>query len=101
MSEEKHAIVTIGTNHYVLPINNSCHNRGDDVTRIFLKDGTSLEIGTSNVIIITGESEILQSMFKMVSTNFYTPEKDLKGKIKMKKITQDRPFKLIKGGKNE
>lgn len=99
MSEDKHAIITIGTNHYVLPISNSSHNRGDDVTRVFLKDGTSLEVGTSNVIIITGESEVLEAMFKMVDTSFYTPEEE-NGKVKMKKITQDRPFKLIKGGKN-
>ena len=52
-------------------------------------------------MIITGKSEIIESILKMVDTNFYSPEIDNKGKVKMKKITQDRPFKLIKGGKNE
>ena len=101
MSENKYAIVTVGNNHFVLPINNSSHNRGDDIMTVTLKDGVRLEVGTNNIMIITGESEIIESILKMVDTNFYSPEIDNKGKVKMKKITQDRPFKLIKGGKNE
>lgn len=101
MSESKYAIITIGDNHFVLPISNSSHNRGDDIMSVSLKDGTRLEVGTNNIIVVIGESEIMESMLKMVDTNFYSPEVDDKGKVKMKKITQDRPFKLIRGGKNE
>ena len=68
---------------------------------IILKDGTRLEIGTNNLIIVHGTSELINAMLESLNENFYQPEKDQQGKTKMKKITQDRPFKLIKGGKNE
>ena len=40
-------------------------------------------------------------MVQSIDNNVNSTEIENKGKIKMKKITQDRPFKLIKGGKNE
>ena len=58
-------------------------------------------IGTNNLIIVHGSSELINAMLESLNENFYQPEKDQHGKTKMKKITQDRPFKLIKGGKNE
>ena len=100
MDKDKHAIITIGDNQFVLPISSSSHNLGDDITVLILKDGTRLEIGTSNVIVISGKSEVIEAMLEMVNTNFYTPNKDKQGKVKMKKISTDKPFTVIKGGKN-
>ena len=101
MEKEKYAIITIGNSHFTVPVKNYYHNRGDDIASIILKDGTRLEIGTNNLIIVHGSSELINAMLESLNENFYQPEKDQHGKTKMKKITQDRPFKLIKGGKNE
>ena len=98
---QKIAIITVGSNQFVLPISEATHNLGDDIMTIILPDGASLKVGTNNIIIITGNSDIINAMLSMVNTNFYSPAEDEKGKVKMKKITPDRPFRLIKGGKNE
>ena len=51
----KYAIVTIGKSHFTLPVSNCTHNRGDDISTVILEDGTRLEVGTNNLIMVYGK----------------------------------------------
>lgn len=101
MKEEKHAIITIGDSHFVVRIINFHHNLNDNIVTTILEDGTKLELSTENIIVVTGESKIINAILETASENFYQPKQNSKGKILMKKIALDNPLKIIKGGKNE
>ena len=96
----KYAIVTNRKSHFTLPVSNCTHNRGDDISTVILEDGTRLEVGTNNLIMVYGKSDLINAMLETSNEYFYQPKKE-NGKIKMKKITSDNPFKLLKGGMNE
>ena len=99
MLEKQVALITIKKKNYTLPITDFNHKLGDELISITLEDETRLYTGTNNVIIINGDSEIMNAILNM--GDFYTPEKDTQGKIKVKKLTKDNSLKLINGGKNE
>lgn len=86
--ECKKAILTIGDSHYVIPIKNyyTSINIPKGVSLI-LEENTIVELSTNNVILITGESELIKALLESESENFYQPETNKYGKIKMKKIT--------------
>ena len=99
MLENQVALITVGEKNYTLPITDFNHKLGDELISITLEDETRLYTGTNNVIIINGDPEIMNAILNM--GDFYTPEKDTQGKIKVKKLTRDNSLKLINGGKNE
>ena len=99
--EEKHAILTIGANHYVMPITAYHHNRGDDIVSMTLQDETKLKISTNNAIIVTGESDFISAILETSEEKFYQPEQTKHGKIMLKRITKDVPFKPFGGNQNE
>ena len=99
MLENQVALITIGEKNYTLPITGFNHKLGDEFISITLEDGTRLHTGTNNIIIINTDSEIMNAILNV--GDFYTSQRDDRGKIKVKKITQDNSLKLIKGGKNE
>lgn len=99
MLENQVALITVGEKNYTLPITDFNHKLGDELISITLEDETRLYTGTNNVIIINGDSEIMNAILNM--GDFYTSEKDAQGKIKVKKLTRDNSLKLINGGKNE
>ena len=98
---DKYAIVTIGKSHFIMPVKNCCHHRGDDISSIILEDNTRLEIGTNNLIMVYGESDLMNAILESSSEKFYKAQKDKQGKAKIKKIANDNKFKIIEGGKNE
>ncbi len=84
----KTAILTISDSHYVIPIKDYCTSINiPKGVSLFLADNTIVELSTNNVILITGESELIKALLESESENFYQPETNKYGKIKMKKIT--------------
>lgn len=94
--QEKNVILTIGSSHYVLPVVDYRHNRGDDVVGITLKDGARLEVSTDKAILIIGESNFMNAILASSDEDFYQPEQTKHGKTLIKKITKEEPFKNLK-----
>lgn len=101
MEKEKYAIITIGKSHFTLPVKSCSHNRGDEVSSVILEDDTRLEIGTNNLIMVYGESDLINAVLESSNEDFYQPEQTKHGKVMLKKITRDTPFKPFGGNKNE
>lgn len=99
--ETKHVILTIGSNHYVIPITSYHHNRGDDIVSMTLTDETKLKAGTNNVIIVSGESDLINAILEMPEEKFYQPEQTKHGKIMLKRINKENPLKPFGGKENE
>ena len=83
-------ILTLGETHYVLPIKSYRHNRGDDVTGVTLIDDSRLETSSNNIAILESSEE-----------KFYQPKQTKLGKIMLKRINKDTPFKQFGGKENE
>ena len=94
-------ILTLGETHYVLPIKSYRHNRGDDVTGVTLIDDSRLETSSNNIAILFGESDFINAILESSEEKFYQPEQTKRGKIMLKRINKDTPFKQFGGKENE
>lgn len=99
--ENNHVILTIGDEHYVIPIVSYNHNRSDEIVSMTLPDEAKLKTSTNNVIIVTGESDFINAILETSGEKFYQPEQTKHGKIMLKRITKEAPFKPFRGKENE
>lgn len=80
-------ILTLGTSHYVLPINNITYS--NNIANVTLTDETKIETSVNNVILVTDSSKIIESILKSNTEKFYKPDECNHGTVLIKKIDND------------
>ena len=88
----EYAIVMLKNHNYILKIKDYNPYTKDKVI-LTLLDDTLLTIHWSNVIIFSKPSNIISSILESEEESFYEPSSTKHGKILMKKINKENPFK--------
>ena len=85
--ETKEIILSIGTSHYILPVEDYSDSPTNPMDiSVTLSDGSKIETNTNNIILVTNRSELIDAILESNSETFYHPEQTKYGKTKMKKI---------------
>lgn len=90
-------ILTLGKSHFVLPIKyyHPSLTLPDNIV-VTLADNAKVETNSHNILLVTGESELINAILESPLEHCYKPQKTSQGKVKMKRISIDSQ---INGGK--
>ncbi len=95
-NKNQSVILTIGGTHFVLPIKSSFRRANDSTHNIVLEDNSKIEVSTQNIVLFADDSNLIKAILENQCEKFYMPETNENGKIIMKKINSEQPYKPLR-----